>query len=52
MLRLAIGQPAANAERVEALLEAAAGDRGGVKIELGGGRTASVRKRRVTVHRP
>jgi tRNA(Ile)-lysidine synthase len=51
MLRLAIGQPAPNAERVEALLEAAAGDRGGVEIELGGGRTASVRKRRVTVHR-
>jgi tRNA(Ile)-lysidine synthase len=51
MLRLAIGQPAPNAERVEALLEAAAGNRGGVEIELGGGRTASVRKRRVTVHR-
>jgi tRNA(Ile)-lysidine synthase len=51
MLRLAIGQSAPNAERIEALLVAAAGDRGGVEIELGGGRTASVRHRRITVHR-
>jgi tRNA(Ile)-lysidine synthase len=51
VLRQAIGQPAPNAERVEALLEAAASDRGGVEIELGGGRTASVRQRRITVHR-
>jgi len=51
ILRLAIGAPAPNAERVEALLEAASGDRGGVEIELGGGRAASVRQRRVTVHR-
>jgi tRNA(Ile)-lysidine synthase len=51
MLRLAIGPPAPNAERIEALLDAAAGDRGGVEIELGGGRTASVRQRRITVHR-
>jgi tRNA(Ile)-lysidine synthase len=51
ILRLAIGPPAPNAERVEALLETAAGDRGGVEIELGGGRAASVRQRRITVHR-
>ena len=37
VLRLALGEPAPSAERVEALLEAAAGERGGVRIELGGG---------------
>ena len=42
VLRLAIGDPAPSAERLEALLEAAAGDRGGLRIELGGGRVASV----------
>ena len=47
VLRLAIGDPAPSAERLEALLEAASGDRGGVRIELGGGRTASVRQRRI-----
>jgi tRNA(Ile)-lysidine synthase len=47
VLRLAIGDPAPSAERLEALLEAAGGDRGGVRIELGGGRTASVRQRRI-----
>ena len=47
VLRLAIGDPAPSAERLDALLDAAAGDRGGVRIELGGGRTASVRKRRI-----
>jgi tRNA(Ile)-lysidine synthase len=47
MLRLAIGDPAPSAERLEALLEAAAGERGGVTIELGGGRSASVRQRRI-----
>jgi tRNA(Ile)-lysidine synthase len=45
MMRLAIGDPAPSAERVEALMEAAAGERGGVRIELGSGRTASVRER-------
>ena len=45
VLRLALGEPAPSAERVEALLEAAAGDRGGVRIELGGGRVASVSRR-------
>jgi hypothetical protein len=47
VLRLAIGDPAPPADRVEALLEAAAGPRGGVTIELGRGRRASVRQRRI-----
>jgi tRNA(Ile)-lysidine synthase len=49
VLRLAIGEPAPNAERVEALLEAAAGERGGVTIELGGGRVASISGRRIRI---
>ena len=49
VLRLAIGGPAPSAERVEALLEAAVGDRGGIEVELGGGRTASVRERRIGI---
>jgi tRNA(Ile)-lysidine synthase len=49
VLRIAIGEPAPNAERVEALMEAAAGERGGVTIELGGGRSASVGKRRIRI---
>jgi len=49
ILRLAIGRPVPSAERVEALLEAAAGPRGGVRIELGGGRIASVRQRRIRI---
>ena len=49
VLRLAIGDPAPSAERLEALLEAAAGDRGGIQVELGGGRTASVRGRRIRI---
>ena len=49
VLRLAIGDPAPSAERVEALLEAAGGGRGGVTIELGGGRSASVRARRIRI---
>lgn len=51
VLRLAIGDPAPSVERIEALLEAAAGDRGGVRIELGGGRVASVRGRLVRFER-
>jgi hypothetical protein len=51
MMRLAIGEPAPSAERVEALLEAAAGDRGGVRIELGGGRVASVNRRIIRIAR-
>jgi tRNA(Ile)-lysidine synthase len=47
VLRLAIGDPAPSAERLEALLEAAVGDHGGVRIELGNSRTASVRQRRI-----
>jgi tRNA(Ile)-lysidine synthase len=47
VLRMAIGDPAPSAERIEALLEAASGARGGVTIELGGGRSASVMQRRI-----
>lgn len=47
VLRLAIGDPAPSAERIEALLDAAEGPRGGVTIELGVGRRASVRERRI-----
>ena len=49
VLRLAIGAPAPSAERIEALLEAAAGPRGGLSIELGGGRSASIRERRIRI---
>ena len=49
VLRLAAGEPAPNAERIEALIEAAEGERGGVTIELGGGRIASVRMRRIRI---
>jgi tRNA(Ile)-lysidine synthase len=49
IIRLAVGAPAASAERVEALLEAAAGDRGGVRIELGGARVASVKGRVIRI---
>jgi tRNA(Ile)-lysidine synthase len=47
VMRLAIGDPAPSAERLEALLDAAEGERGGVSIELGRGRSASVHRRRV-----
>ena len=49
VLRIALGEPAPSAERVEALLEAAAGERGGVTIELGGGRVASVSRRHIRI---
>ena len=49
VLRLALGDPAPSSERVEALLEAATGDRGGVRIELGGGRVASVSRRVIRI---
>lgn len=47
VLRRAIGDPAPSAERMEALLHAAEGPRGGITIELGGGRQASIRQRRI-----
>ncbi len=47
ILRQAIGQPAPSAERIEALLDAAEGQAGGLTIELGGGRQASVREREI-----
>ncbi len=49
MLRLAIRDPAPSAERIEALLEAASGERGGVEIEMGGGRVASVKRRSICI---
>jgi len=49
VLRAAIGAPAPSAERIDAVLEAAAGPRGGLRIELGAGRTASVRERRIRI---
>jgi tRNA(Ile)-lysidine synthase len=48
VLRLAAGEPAPSAERIEALLDAAEGPRGGLTLELGGGREASVRERVIT----
>jgi tRNA(Ile)-lysidine synthase len=48
-MRLAIGDPAPSLERIDALLNAAEGTRGGVSIELGGGRSASVRERTISV---
>jgi tRNA(Ile)-lysidine synthase len=47
VVRLAIGDPAPSAERIDALLEAAEGPHGGITIELGAGRSASVRERRI-----
>lgn len=49
VLRLAIGDPAPSAERIEALLDAAEGPRGGLTIELGGGRLAGVAERRIRI---
>ena len=50
VIRLAAGA-ALPLERVEALLDAAEGARGGVHIELGGGRSATVRGRIIEVTR-
>jgi tRNA(Ile)-lysidine synthase len=47
ILRLAVGDPAPAAERIEALLDAAEGPRGGLTIELGAGRQASVTQRHI-----
>jgi tRNA(Ile)-lysidine synthase len=49
VLRLAIGDPAPSADRIEALLDAAQGPRGGLRIELGRGRAAEVRGRRIVI---
>ncbi len=49
VLRLAIGEPAPPADRIEAILDASAGSRGGVVIELGRGRTAVIRARRIVI---
>jgi len=49
VLRLGIGDPAPSLERIDALLDAAEGARGGITIELGAGRSASVRERRITI---
>ena len=51
VLRLAIGEPAPTAERIEALRAAAESDRGGVTIELGASRVASVRGHRIRIDR-
>jgi tRNA(Ile)-lysidine synthase len=51
VLRLAVGDPTPSAERIESLLEAAGGQRGGVTIELGGGRVASVNQRMIRLSR-
>jgi tRNA(Ile)-lysidine synthase len=51
ILRLAIGAPAPSAERIEALLGAASGERGAITVELGGGRSASVTRRRINLIR-
>jgi tRNA(Ile)-lysidine synthase len=52
VMRLAAGEPAPSAERIEALLDAAEGQRGGLTVELGGGREASVRERVITFAKP
>jgi tRNA(Ile)-lysidine synthase len=49
VLRLAIGEPAPAAERVDAVLDAAEGPRGGLSIELGAGRRAQIRERRIAI---
>lgn len=51
ILRLASGDPVPSAERIEALRRAAEGERGGVVVQLGGGRVASVRERRIRIER-
>ena len=47
VLRAAIGEGAPSAERIDALLGAAAAGRGGARIELGDGRVATVRRRSI-----
>jgi tRNA(Ile)-lysidine synthase len=47
VMRLALRDPAPTAERIEALLDAAEGPRGGLVVEMGSGRRASVGERRI-----
>ncbi|HEX6655507.1 MAG TPA: tRNA lysidine(34) synthetase TilS [Candidatus Limnocylindria bacterium] len=49
VIRLLAAEPAPGAERIEAVLDAAEGPRGGLTIELGGGRQVSVRERTIRV---
>jgi tRNA(Ile)-lysidine synthase len=49
VMRLALGEPAPSAKRIEALLDAAEGPRGGLVIELGAGRQAMVRGRTIVI---
>jgi tRNA(Ile)-lysidine synthase len=49
VMRLALGEPAPSAERIEALLDAAEGPRGGLVIEFGAGRRALVRARTIVI---
>ncbi len=49
VLRQFIGEPAPSAERMEALRQAAEGPRGGIRLEMGGGREVSVRERRIRI---
>ena len=49
VLRLVVGEPSPSAERIEAVLDAAEGPRGGLSIELGGGRSASIEGRQITL---
>ena len=49
VLRLALGPPAPGAERIDAVLEAAEGPRGGLRVELGGGRFASISRRLIRI---
>lgn len=51
ILRLAIGEPAPSSGRIEALLDAATGDRGALTIELGGGRSATIAQRTIRLAR-
>lgn len=51
VLRLAIGVPSPSFERLDALLDAAEGERGGLHFELGAGITASVLHRRIRIGR-
>jgi tRNA(Ile)-lysidine synthase len=49
VLRLAIGDPFPPAERIDALLSAAARDAGGRTIQLGAGRRAVIRRHRLRI---